>query len=135
MTRTITLAVAILLIGLGETVGQSPKAMSDVGIDQHLHEAVPLNLTFRNEHGDTVTLDQYFGSRPVILVLAYFRCPRLCNVSLNNLASTLGKIDYQAGRDFNVVIVSIDPRETPEMASTKKTAMPGAAAGWHFLTG
>src|SRR5438034_379895 len=85
--QPITLAVVVMLLGLGEAASQSLKAMPDIGIDQRLNEMIPLDLTFRNESGDAVTLDQYFGTRPVVLVLAYYRCPRLCNVALNSLAS------------------------------------------------
>ena len=137
MMRAITLSVAVLLLASDAASGQPAPVKPDVGIEQHLNDSVPLDLPFRNERGDTVTLGQYFGARPVMLVLAYSRCPRLCNVSLSNLASSLGKIDYQAGREFDVVIVSIDPRETPTMASARKAALldNGAAPGWHFLTG
>jgi protein SCO1/2 len=113
----------------------------NVGIDQRLNAQAPLDLAFRDERGDTVTLGKYFGPRPVILMLAYYRCPRLCSVALTNLAESLRQIDYAAGQDFAVVIVSIDPRETPDLAAAKKTAVlghygrGGAEAGWHFLTG
>jgi protein SCO1 len=126
---------------MGLAAGAQPATQPDIGIDQRLNAAAPLDLLFRAEQGEPVQLSQYFGARPVILVLAYYRCPRLCNVSLNNLAASLSRIDYQAGRDFAVVIVSIDPRETPELATAKKAAIvehyapPGAKAGWHFLTG
>src|SRR5439155_3928414 len=93
------------------------------------------------EQGKAVALRDYFGSKPVILVLAYFRCPRLCSQVLNGLVDGLRKIDYEIGKEFTVVTVSIDPREPPELAAAKKAAYvqqygrPGAAAGWHFLTG
>jgi protein SCO1/2 len=134
MNRTLSLAVAVLLVALGSASAQ-PVSPTDIGIDQRLNESVPLDLAFRDEHGDNASLAKYFGTRPVVLVLAYYRCPRLCNVSLNNLAASLGKIDYQAGRDFEVVIVSIDPRETPALAAAKKAALPGADIGWHLLIG
>jgi protein SCO1/2 len=126
--------IALLAIG-GVAPAQAP--LPDIGIDQRLNESVPLDLTFADEHGDPVTLGALVNERPVILVLAYYCCPRLCNLSLNNLALSLGKIDYQAGRDYEVVVVSIDPRETPEIAASKKDALvpAGARAGWHLLTG
>jgi protein SCO1/2 len=141
MTRPMALTLAVVLLAHGTVSGQAPPADTEVGIEQHLNDAVPLDLAFRNENGDAVTLRSYLGARPVVLVLGYYRCPRLCNVALNNLAASLGRIDYQAGKEFAVVIVSIDPRETPDMAAAKKAAIlerhapPGAATGWHFLTG
>src|SRR5206468_2802754 len=101
----------------------------------------PLDLTFRDEQDKPVTLRQYFGEKPVILVLAYYRCPRLCSLVLNGLVSGLREIDYEIGNQFIVVTVSIDPREAPELAAAKKAAYAerygraGAASGWHFLTG
>jgi protein SCO1 len=140
MRQTLTAAVVLLCASLSAH-GQSNAAKLDIGIDQHLQGQLPLELKFRTEQGEAVPIGSYFGSRPVILVLAYYRCPRLCNIALNNLASSLAKLNYRAGRDFEVVIVSIDPRETPELAAAKKAAIiehyapPGAEAGWHFLTG
>src|ERR1051325_3841810 len=140
MMGRVSLALGLLLFAL-DTARAQPATPSDIGIDQHLNEAVPLEESFRDERGGLVALGRYFGTRPVVLMLGYYRCPRLCNLALNNLAAALGKLDYQAGRDFHVVIVSIDPREGPELAAAKKAAViehdapPGAAAGWHFLTG
>lgn len=135
MTRVFTLAGTVLLLTGCAVRAQTP--LPDVGFAQRLAESVPLELPFVNEDGDAVRLGAFVNERPVILVLAYYRCPRLCNLALHNLATNLGKLDYQAGRDFEVVVVSIDPRETPEIAASKKTAIvpTGAAAGWHFLTG
>lgn len=138
--RMLLLMVSLLFMARG-AVAQVTLPKPDVGIDPRLNESVPLDLSFRNEQGDAVTLGNYFGGRPVVLVLAYYRCPRLCNLSLNNLAASLSRLDYQAGRDFAVVIVSIDPRETPELAAAKKAALveryvpPGGESGWHLLTG
>jgi protein SCO1/2 len=141
MMRRIVASCIVLLFASLAARGQAAATNLDIGIDQRLQAPLPLDLMFRAEHGATVQLGKYFGTRPVILMLGYYRCPRLCNVSLNNLAASLSKIDYQAGTDFDVVIVSIDPRETPELAAAKKAAVieqyapPGAEAGWHFLTG
>src|SRR5438552_1597803 len=116
-------ACGIVLLLMNSAANGQPATKLDIGIDQKLQAPLPLDLMFRAEHGETVQLGQYFGARPVVLVLAYYRCPRLCNVSLNNLAASLSEIDYQAGRDYDVVIVSIDPRETPELAAAKKAAI------------
>jgi protein SCO1/2 len=135
--RIIVATALVVLSMISAAHGQPP----DISMDQRLNAQVPLDLAFRDERGDAVTLGKYFGARPVILVLAYYRCPRLCSLTLNNLAESLRQIDYEIGRDFDVVTVSIDPRETPELAAAKKAAivaqhgLSGAAAGWHFLTG
>jgi protein SCO1/2 len=103
---------------------------------------VPLDLKFRDEQGREVRLGDYFQGKPVILVLAYYRCPKLCTLVLNGLCAALQQNDrLVAGRDFHVVAVSFDPRELPERAANKKRAYvalydrEGAEEGWHFLTG
>ncbi|MBI2221152.1 MAG: SCO family protein [Acidobacteria bacterium] len=112
-----------------------------VGIDQRLEAQVPLDLRFRDEHGRDVALGEYFGKRPVILALVYYECPMLCNQILNGLTQTLNVMSLDAGRDFDVVAVSFDPREGTPLARTKKLAYvskygrQGADEGWHFLTG
>lgn len=119
-----------------------PSLLQGVGIDQHLGEQVPLELLFRDEAGQAVRLKQYFHDKPVVLVLAYYRCPRLCTAVLNGLGHSLaGVSSLDIGRDFQVLTVSFDPRETPDLAAAKKSAYvqqygrSGAAEGWHFLTG
>jgi protein SCO1/2 len=118
-----------------------PPQLQGVRIDQKLGEPVPLDLTFRDERGVTVRLGEYFGRRPVILVLAYYRCPMLCTQVLNGLVHALWEVGLEMGADFEVVTVSFDPRETPELAAAKKKAylkryrQPGGEEGWHFLTG
>ena len=124
-----------------QNLGQRPELLRDVGIDQKLNDEIPLDLTFRDEHGKTVQLAQYFGSKPVILTLVYYNCPMLCTQVLNGLDRTLKEIPMDIGKDFNVVTVSIDPTERPVLAEAKQamyTGMygrPGGAEGWHFLTG
>lgn len=122
-------------------LGVHPDLLKQVGIDQKLNDTIPLNLTFRDEHGKTIELAQYFGSKPVILTLVYYSCPMLCTQVLNSLDRTMENIPLTIGKDFNVVTVSIDPADKAVMAETKEelyTGMyerPGAAKGWHFLTG
>jgi protein SCO1/2 len=124
-----------------QNIGQRPELLKQVGIDQKLNDEIPLDLKFRDEHGQPVTLAQYFGSKPVILTLVYYNCPMLCTQVLNGLDRTLKEIPMSIGKDFNVVTVSIDPSERPKLAEAKQamyTGMygrPGAAEGWHFLTG
>ena len=109
--------------------------------DQKLDEQAPLDLQFADETGKTVKLGDYFGKKPVILVLAYYRCPMLCTAVLTGLNDAMREIPFTVGKEFNVLTVSFDPRETPELAAKKKEnyvanyGRPGAAEGWHFLTG
>jgi protein SCO1/2 len=118
-----------------------PKPPPEVTIEQRLNAAVPPELVFRDESGREVRLGDYFGQRPVILTLAYYRCPMLCNQVLNGLVDALRPLPLDPGRDFEILTVSFDPRELPPMAAAKKQsyveayARPGAARGWHFLTG
>jgi protein SCO1 len=118
-----------------------PAALSKVGFDQHLDWQIPLDATFTDENGRAVKLGDYFGRKPVILVLAYYRCPMLCTLVLNGLVQALREVPFDVGREFNVLTVSFDPRETTALAAAKKKSYissygrPGAAAGWHFLTG
>lgn len=118
-----------------------PPMLQNVGLDQRLDEQVPLDLPFRDEDGRSVTLSEYFTGRPVILVLAQYRCPMLCTQVLNGLVDALRNVTFQAGTEFQVVTVSFDTRETPELAAAKKASYlgrygrPRSAGGWHFLTG
>jgi protein SCO1/2 len=114
--------------------------LRSVGIDQKMGANVPLDLPFVDESGRDVMLRQYFG-KPVILALVYYQCPSLCNMVLNGVLSAVKNLSLTAGNQFNVVAVSFDPRETPDMARTKKQTYmkdygrAGAEQGWHFLTG
>ena len=118
-----------------------PVPLREIGFDQNIGAAVPLDVPFRNERGEAVRLGDYFGGKPVVMVFAYYECPMLCTLAINGLASALDILTLDAGRDFEVVIVSFDPRDTPAAATAKKTSYlsryqrPGADAGWHFLTG
>jgi protein SCO1 len=118
-----------------------PPALLGVGVDQRLDAQVPLDLPFRDETGKMVRLGDYFGRRPVVLSLVYYNCPMLCTMVLNGLLNSLREIKFDIGDQFDVVTVSFDPRDKPEIAEAKRRvytglyARPGAAAGWHFLTG
>ena len=130
-----------LLTAATARAADAPAVLHDVGIDQRLDEQVPLDLEFTDETGKTVKLGDYFGKKPVILVLAYYRCPMLCTLVLNGLAVAMRDMPLTPGADYQVVTVSFDPRETPKLAAAKKTnyiaklGKPGAAEAWHFLTG
>jgi protein SCO1/2 len=118
-----------------------PPGLKNVGIEQRLNEQIPPQLIFRDETGKTVHLADYFGHRPMILNLVYYQCPMLCGEVLSGLESAMRVLKFDIGNEFDVLTVSFDPRETPEMATTKKTEFlkrykrPGAELGWHFLTG
>jgi protein SCO1 len=120
---------------------ERPKILRDVGIDQNLNQQIPLDLTFRDETGKTVQLSQYFGKKPVVLSLVYFGCPMLCTMVEDGLLQSLQKVSFDVGDQYNVLTVSFDPHDTPEIAAAKKAlyvglyGRPGAAEGWHFLTG
>jgi protein SCO1/2 len=124
-----------------QSVGVRPDLLKQVGIDQKLDQSVPLNLSFRDEYGQTVQLSQYFGQKPVILTLVYYNCPMLCTQVLNGVESGLKELPMDIGKQFNVVTVSIDPSEGHVLAEVKQEmyvgmyGRPGAAQGWHFLTG
>ena len=129
------------LQGPVQDIGVRPDLLKDVGIDQKLDQSIPLDLAFRDEHGHPVQLGQYFGEKPVILSLVYYNCPMLCTQVLNGLESSLKLIPMDIGKQFNVVTVSVDPTERPVLAEAKQAlysglyGRPGAADGWHFLTG
>src|SRR5215470_9948627 len=128
-------------------VGQSPanttpSILESVGIDQHLNQQVPLDLNFVDENGQPVQLRQYFGQKPVIITMVYYTCPMLCSQVLSGLTGTLVSISgLNVGREFNVVTVSFDPRDTPKAAMDtkarylKRYRRAGSDEGWHFLTG
>jgi protein SCO1 len=118
-----------------------PEPLREVGIDQKLDDQIPLDLSFSDEMGREVKLSQYFGQHPVILVFAYYECPMLCTLVLNGVLRALRVLQFTAGKDFEVVIVSFNPKETPELAKAKKDSYlenynrPLGINGWHFLTG
>ena len=118
-----------------------PPRLENVGIEQHLDAQVSPGLTFRDENGQTVKLGYYFGKKPLILNLVYYDCTMLCGEALAGLTGAMRLVKFDLGKEFEVVTVSFDPRETPEIAAAKKKdylkryGRPDAAAGWHFLTG
>ena len=118
-----------------------PDVLNTVKIDQRLGQQLPLGAQFRDESGKTVELGDYFGKKPVILSLVYYQCQILCSEDLNGLVGALEMVNLTPGKDFQIVIVSIDPAETPAMAAAKKAeyvkryGKPETANGWHFLTG
>jgi protein SCO1/2 len=121
-----------------------PTALRDVRIEQKLDQQLPLDLVFRDEHGQEVKLGKYFGQKPVVLSLVYYDCPMLCTQILNGMVTSFRVLPFQIGKEFDVVTISFDPREKPDLAATKKKVyidylpdkmQAGANSGWHFLTG
>ena len=118
-----------------------PPQLVDVTFEQRLNQQLPLDTPFRDETGSAVTLGDYFGQRPVVLAFVYYQCPMLCTQVMNGISSALKVVPFIPGKDFEVVYVSFDPRDTPRAAAEKKTALLAdyqqtiSAAGWHFLSG
>lgn len=134
------------------TANVLPTVLNKVGLEQNINHQLPLNATFTDETGKTVTLGDYFPDatstdpkaatkKPAILALVYYTCPMLCSEELEGLTSSLEMVRYKPGKDFNIIVVSIDPSDTTAMAAQKKRqyikryGYPETAAGWHFLTG
>lgn len=118
-----------------------PPPPKNVGFDQNIGQTLPLDTAFKDETGKSVRLGDYFGKKPVVLTFAYFTCPMLCGLTMQGLSTSLKGMNLDAGRDFEVLTVSFEPKDTAEMARAKKDlaiaryGRPGASAGWHFLTG
>lgn len=147
-TTTIALiSMALIFCWVGSTaqaqlIKDLPENVQEVGVEQKLGEPLPINVPLFDERGQKVRLNQYFdGQRPVLVTLNYSDCPMLCSLQLNKLVSALNELDLDVGKDFQIVTLSIDPKESPFKAQETKTkylnALPreGVAAGWHFLTG
>ncbi len=145
-SRAVALASAAVVLAAGSAAAQRaeplPRALAGVGITEHLGARIPLDLQFTAEDGKPVRLSDYVnGTRPVILTLNYFRCPMLCTLMLNGLVDGLKGLSWTPGNQYEVLTVSFDPLDTPALAMLKKETYmedlgrPGAAAGWHFLTG
>lgn len=144
-----TLIVAVLLIGSwtvsparAQRSGEMPQQFEGVGIDRKLGDTIPADLIFRNAAGESVELGRYFdGERPVMLNLVWHKCHMICPRMLNGITSTLKSMSWTPGAEFQVLTVSFNPREGPDLARQKKQeylaqlGKPEAEAGWHFLTG
>jgi protein SCO1/2 len=125
----------------GMTASTMPAALREIGFDQFIDQSIPLDVPFRDETGRTVQLGEYFGKRPVVLVFAYYDCPMLCTQVINGLSTALNVLSLEPNKDFEIVTVSFNPKDTPATASVKKAMYlerykrSGAAEGWHFLSG
>jgi len=126
----------------GENSGdQLPQILQKITVEQHLNQQLPLDASFVDDTGKAVKLGDYFGKHPAIFSLVYYNCPLLCSEEMDGIASALEMVKLTPGKDFDVILVSIDPTETPAMAAKKKAyyvkryGHPETAYGWHFLTG
>jgi protein SCO1 len=147
MNRLLRSSLVVLLgtslfgVPVGFAQQAEPEALQAMLFNQKLDSQVQLNLPFVDETGEEVLIGRYFGEMPVILVMAYYECPMLCTLVLNGLVDSLKQIDFTPGREMQVVTVSIDPRDTPQLAAEKKVnylesyGRPETADGWHFLVG
>jgi protein SCO1 len=132
---------AVVFSGLAGAQYSRPRITAGVGLDQKLNAPVPLDLTFRDEANQLVPLRTYFGERPVVLELMYFSCTSLCPMSVHESVVSLSRVALEPGRDYDVVVASIDPADTPAIAAQKKSEYAkqfGRSSfnnGWHFLTG
>ena len=134
------------MTGFGEAplvpAGQTPVELKEVTFKQRLNEQLPLDASFRDENGRAVTLGEYFGgTKPVVFAFVYYQCPMLCTQVMNGISSSLKALPFEPGEDFDVVLVSFDPRDTPATAAEKKRthlkywSVEYTAPAWHFLTG
>ena len=118
-----------------------PQILSNIGIDQNLNAQLPLDLPFTDENGKSVRLGDYFGKKPVVLAFVYYDCPMMCTEVLNGMVASFSLLKFDIGKEYDVVTVSFDPRETPKLARQKKDVYlrrygrAGGEQGWHFLTG
>ncbi|WP_394837080.1 SCO family protein [Pendulispora rubella] len=147
--RTLLLAASVAFSALVGPVGEAhaerdntPKELKHVGVDEHLDGQIPLDATFRDETGAMVQLSKYFkGERPALFILAYHSCPVLCGMVQNAAATAMKEIPWTVGKEYDLVVISIDPRDTPETASQKKASIlaaygrPGTESGAHYLVG
>src|SRR5687767_3806777 len=139
--RQAWLPILLMLAPVVAAGDDIPAPLDEVRIEQRLGSQLSGDLVFRDERGQPVRLGTYFGDKPVVLVLAYFRCPRLCSLVLQGLVDSSNRMSLAAGRDYQVLVVSFDHREGPAIASARKQvlleqlARPGEGAGWAFLTG
>jgi protein SCO1/2 len=152
-TRFLQAAIAAVLltcVGWGQAMVNGmmnppanvrPPRLENVGIEQRLDSQVPPDLAFRDETGKSVQLGDYFGRKPLVLNLVYYRCPMLCGEVLAGLTGSMRMVSFDLGREYDVITVSFDPNETPQTAASKKEeylrryGRAGAGDGWHFLTG
>lgn len=139
---TVAVQISLVLTGYGQVVLESDPDLERIDVIEHLGDRVPPELTFVNDLGDTVQIGDYFGQgRTSVLVLGYYRCPMLCNLVFNGLVDGFNELDWELGRDYQVINVSIDPTETFDLGHAKRAnylkelTIPVVDHGWTFMVG
>lgn len=141
MSASAVVALALLMVAGGTSRALAGKDLSEFAFRPHPGAYLPLAAEFVDEQGGMAPLGRFFAGRPVVLVLDYLRCKTLCGLTLESLAAGLGAVGLDAGRDFQVVVISIDPRDNPAYVAAAKAKYirayhhPTGDDGWHFLTG
>lgn len=142
MTKLITLTAFLTVAVFGQVVLEDAPQLRNIDVVEHLGESIPLDMEFTNDQGEQITLGKYFNQgRPVIIVMAYYECPMLCTFVLNGLTDVASKIPFVPGKEYQIITVSIDPKETSRLAGVKKEThiealnKDGAENGWDFLVG
>jgi protein SCO1/2 len=142
MTKSIMLLLIFSLSVFGQVVQENDPQLQGIDVTEHLGEYIPLDLQFTNDKGEFITLDHYFNKgKPVIIVMAYYECPMLCTFVLNGLTDVASKLSFTPGKEYQIVTISIDPKETARLARVKKEThiealkKSGAENGWDFLVG
>ena len=135
------LLAAVLSGALAQAQYARPAIARGVDLKQHLNGQIPLDLVFTDETGEAVPLRSYFGDKPVLLSLVYFKCTSVCPLSMRETMLALNRLPLKPGSDYNVLIVSFDPKDTPAVAKEQKLEYSqdfhkaGYGEGFHFLTG
>jgi protein SCO1/2 len=138
---TILFSISILFPAIAANDSLTDEQLLQIKFDQKLNSQVSPDLVFRDETGKKVRLGDYFGKRPIVLMLGYYKCPMLCTLTLDGATESFRDLKWSAGKNFDVIFVSIDPSETPKLAAEKKKTYlrdygrPGSENSWHFLTG
>lgn len=134
--KTAAACLVLAMLTWWPSVAFADDDLSEFAFQPHPGAELPLTVELNDEHGRAVRLGQFFAAKPVVLVLEYLHCQTLCGLTLENVVAALAALPLGAGRDYEAVAVSIDPRDTPaDAAAAKAKYLAGGDAGWHFLTG
>lgn len=142
MTKIIILTIFLSISGISQVVLKDAPELKNIDVIEHLGDSIPLNIQFTNDQGELITLGKYFNAgKPIILVMAYYECPMLCTFVLNGLTDVASQLSFTPGKEYQILTVSIDPKETARLARVKKEThiealnKSGAENGWDFLVG
>lgn len=142
MIKNFIFMILITAFAFSQVVQENSPELEGIDVVENLGDSIPLDMEFINDKGELITLDQYFNNgKPVIIVMAYYECPMLCTFVLNGLTDAASKLEFTPGKEYQIVTISIDPKETSRLAGVKKRTYtealnkPGAEKGWDFLVG